>query len=296
MPNERRDSFASYRERLDDLGFTPSRRLGQNFLLDPSLHRVLVETVDPRPADLVLEVGAGLGFLTRELAGCCSVVAVEVDDRLYGVLAAERGSYPGGGETVELVHADVLVRSRINPVVLEALARVRSAQPQGGRFMVVANLPYAIAGPLMAELALLPDPPGEIAVLIQLELAQRITAMPGTREYGSLAVQLQLGYRPRFLRRVGAQVFRPRPRVDSAMVHLESREDGCLHRSVKERRAMASFWRHLFASRRKKLRNAKVLQGRLGVPGANEVLERRPDSVAPADLLALWDEFGAGRS
>ena len=295
MPNEGRDSFASYRERLDALGFTPSRRLGQNFLLDPSLHRVLVEAVCPQTADLVLEVGAGLGFLTRVLAESCRVVAVEVDNRLQGILAAEREGYPGGGETVQLVNADALVRSRINPVVLEAVARARSTQPAQSRFMVVANLPYAIAGPLLAELAALAEPPSEMAVLIQLELAQRISAVPGTREYGALAVQLQLAYRPRLLRRVGAQVFRPRPKVDSAMVHLEPREDGSLHRSAEERREMGVFWRHLFASRRKKLRNAKVLQGKSGSELSAAILDCRPDTVAPEDLLALWDQLATDR-
>lgn len=290
----RSKGFAAYKELLDARGFHPSRRLGQNFLLDPSLHRVLVDAVAPRPEDLVVEVGAGLGFLTRELAGRCRVVAVEIDDRLFRLLQDEVATFPGGGADVRLLHADVLSRSRINPAVLEVLAEERAAGPRGiGRLLVVANLPYAIAGPLLAEFSSLDQPPIEMAVLVQLELAERLTAVPGTRAYGALAVQLQLGYEARFLRKVGAQVFRPRPNVDSGMVHFGPRPDGCRDRPAAERRAMGVFWRQVFAARRKKLKNAAVLRSAVGgelvahLPA--DLLDRRPDAATPAELLALWD-------
>ncbi len=290
---EGRDSFAHYRALMDSMEFKPSRRLGQNFLLDPTLHRVLVDAADPQPEDLVLEIGPGLGFLTRELAGRCRVLAVEVDARLHSILVGELRDFVDGGSSVRLLHCDVLQRSRLHPEVLAALAEERQRQP--GRLLVVANLPYAISGPLLAELCCLERPPDAMAVLIQLELAQRIAAGPGTREYGSLSVQLQLAYQPQLLRRVGAQVFRPRPQVDSAMLQLSPRQDGCADLLAGERRELGEFLRQAFASRRKKLRNARVLAGRDLAPYLDPLLELRPDAVAPNDLLALFLQLRESR-
>ena len=284
-----RESFATYKELMASSGFRPSRRLGQNFLLDPSLHRVLVDAVDPGPDDLVLEIGPGLGFLTRELAGRTRVLAVEVDQRLVELLRRELPGFPGGGDSVRLLHNDALERSRLHPVLVAAIAEERARLGPDGRFCVVANLPYAIAGPLIAELTLLQEPPVAMALLVQLEMARRLAAVHDTRDYGALTVQLQLNYDVRFLRRVGAQVFRPRPRVDSGIVHLLARTGGCLARTPVERRAIAGFLRQLFSSRRKKLRNARVLRDGPDLPGADELLERRPDAVDPETLLGLWD-------
>lgn len=271
---------------MDSLQFKPSRRLGQNFLLDASLHRVLVNAADPRPGDLVLEVGPGLGFLTRELSGRARILAVELDGRLHEILGRELPGFACGGDSVRLLHCNALASSQIHPRVIEAMAEERAAHD--GRFLVVANLPYAISGPLMAELTCLPSPPDELAVLVQLELAQRITAAPGTREYGALSVLLQLAYQPSILRKVSAEVFRPRPRVDSAMLHLAPRQpvDGGL--VDLDRRALAAFLRQAFAGRRKKLRNAKVITGRSVAPHLQDLLELRPDAVAPNDLLELF--------
>lgn len=290
MGDSGRDRFASYRELMDSLGFKPSRRLGQNFLLDPSLHRVLVEAVDPRPGDLVLEVGPGLGFLTRELAGRARVLAVELDARLHQIISRELPGYVDGGESIRLLHCDVLQRSRIHPRVIEALAEERAVHR--GRFLVIANLPYAISGPLLAELAVLPSPPDELAILIQLELAQRIAGSPGTKDYGALTVQLQLAYRPSILRKVGAQVFRPRPQVDSAMLHLAPRTDGGTDLDHEDRRRLAVFLRQVFAGRRKKMRNAKVLAACSVAPHLEHLLELRPDAVAPNEFLELFQQLG----
>jgi 16S rRNA (adenine1518-N6/adenine1519-N6)-dimethyltransferase len=289
-----RESFATYKELMRSYGFRPSRRLGQNFLLDASLHRVLVDAVNPGAGDLVLEIGPGLGFLTRELAGQTRVLAVEVDDRLVSVLRRELPGFPGGGESVRLLHADALQRSRLHPDLLEAIAEELGRLGPGGRFCVVANLPYAIAGPLIAELTLLPTPPVEMALLVQLEMAQRLSAVHDTREYGALTVQLQLGYDIRFVRKVGSQVFRPRPQVDSGIVHLRVRSGGVLDRGADERRELGGFLRQLFCSRRKKLRNARVLRDHGPLPGAEELLQLRPDAVAPAALLGLWDATRPG--
>jgi 16S rRNA (adenine1518-N6/adenine1519-N6)-dimethyltransferase len=295
--DEGRDSFATYKELLREYGFHPSRRLGQNFLLDASLHRVLVDTVRPTLDDLVIEVGPGLGFLTRELAGRCRVLAVEVDNRLVQILGRELRGLPDGGSSVRLVHADVLRRSKLNPDVLDILAEERAALPSHGRTLMVANLPYSIAGPLIGELILLDEPISEMVLLLQLEMAKRLTATHDNRDYGALTVQLQSSYDTTFLRRVGSQVFRPRPLVDSAIVHIQARTDGCLSRTGEERRALSGFLRQVFSSRRKKLRNAKVLAG-VDLAGSElaPLLELRPDAIEVSALVELFDEVRKGSS
>lgn len=290
LTNPGRNRFAAYRDLMDSMDFKPSRRLGQNFLLDPSLHRVLVDAADPQAGDLVLEVGPGLGFLTRELSGRARTLAVEVDGRLHKIMSGELSDFACGGASIRLLHCDALKSSRIHPQVLEALTEERATHT--GRFLVIANLPYAISGPLLAELASLPSPPDELAVLIQLELAQRIAAQPGTKAYGALSVQLQLAYEPSILRKVGAQVFRPRPQVDSAMLHLAPRAEGYAGLGPMDRQGLGVFLRQIFAGRRKKLRNAKVLAGRVVAPHLEHLLELRPDAVAPNEFLGLFCHLG----
>ncbi|MCA8957756.1 MAG: ribosomal RNA small subunit methyltransferase A [Planctomycetes bacterium] len=284
---EARDSFRAFKERLDAVGFRPSRRLGQNFLLDATLHRVIADAVAPTAADLVLEVGAGLGFLTRELAGRSRVLAVEIDPRLYAVLDAELRRLGPRGATVELLHSDVLQRSRIHPDVAARLTALQ--QVTQGRFLVAANLPYAISGPLLAELVLMHVPPTEMALLVQLEVAQRICAAPGTKAFGALSALLQLAHTPRLLRRVSAQVFRPRPQVESAIVHLGPPTGAFARRPAAARREVAVFLRQLFASRRKKLGNARVLAAMPRTEETRTLLDARAEELAPHVLLELFD-------
>ncbi|MHC4514252.1 MAG: 16S rRNA (adenine(1518)-N(6)/adenine(1519)-N(6))-dimethyltransferase RsmA [Planctomycetota bacterium] len=287
-PEGGRAPLAHYRQLLSEVGFRPSRRLGQNFLLEPELHRVVADAVGPQPEDVVLEVGAGLGFLTRELAARCRVLAVEVDDRLCALLVRELGCHPN----IRLLPVDALARSRLSPEVTEALAE--ELRECAGRFLVVANLPYAISGPLLAALVTMPSPPAAMALMVQLEFARRLTAAPACKDYGSLSVLVQLGYDARLLRRVSAEVFWPRPQVDSALVVLQQREDGILTQPAGERVELAHFLRQLFCARRKKLRNAGILRrapglaDRVGGNVAADLLEQRPDAVLPAELSHLW--------
>ena len=280
-----RGPMRGYREQLRELGFRPSRRLGQNFLLEPALHRLLVESVAPTKDDLVLEVGAGLGFLTRELAGRCRVLAVEVDRRLHRILERELGPQQG----VRIVAADALVRARLGPELTAALAEERAGCR--GRLLLIANLPYAIAGPLLVATITMAAPPAAMALLVQQEFAARLAAVPGTKAYGALSALAQLACHVTVLRRVGAEVFWPRPKVDSSMVRLTARADGILGEPPAAREALARFLRQLFAARRKKLRNARVLAGDSDRLPA-ELLERRPDAVAPEELLELWRRVG----
>lgn len=286
MTDGGRDPFAHYRARLDAIGFRPSSARGQNFLLDPTLHRVIAEAAAPGRGDLALEIGIGLGFLTRELAARAGrVVGVEIDDRL---LAVARDELRGTG--AELLLADALggPGGSIDPAVVAAVER---AQPPDGAFLVVANLPYAVSGPLLAELTCLPRAPDRIVVLVQRELGLRLASAHDTADYGGLAAQLQASYAIEYLRTVGAEVFRPRPKVSSAIVRLVRRPDPPFA-TVAERRSFQVFVRVLFGKRRKVLRTtlaeaAAALQRPLPSLAA-DVLQQRAEALSPAALVALW--------
>lgn len=201
---------------LSRLGFRPSKRLGQNFLQDTNLARALVRDAEVEAGAFVLEVGPGLGRLTSPLleAGA-RVLAVEVDGRLVEALR----EHLGDAEGLELLHADVLAgKHRLEPEVARLL-------PAAGDWHLVANLPYVISAPLLVVLASLANPPRTMSVLVQREVADRIRAEPGSADWGPLSIRLQVGYEARAGREVDPRLFWPRPRVQSAVVHLHRRED-----------------------------------------------------------------------
>jgi 16S rRNA (adenine1518-N6/adenine1519-N6)-dimethyltransferase len=294
---EGRAPFARYRALMAAHGFRPSRRFGQNFLLEPALHRAIADAVEVGAEDLVLEVGPGLGFLTRELAArAAAVIAVEIDPRLCRILRGELSDLAEAGARVELLESDVLGRGGVlaGPVE-DALARAR---PGRRRELVVANLPYAVTGPfLAAAVQARGGIPDAMALLVQLELAERLAAAPGTPAYGGLSALVQAGYAVDLLRRVGREVFRPRPNVDSAIVRLRRREDAAFGRlGVEARTAFARFLRLVFAARRKTLRHGLARAGaELGLrfDADPELLALRAEALGGDRLLEL---FGSGRA
>ena len=290
-----RDPFARYRERLAALGFRPSRHLGQNFLLDPSLHRAVVDAAGIEPADIVLEVGGGLGFLTRELvARAAHVLVAEIDPRLVTLLREDYGA----NAKVEIVPGDALGPADSLAPALEAAIASACASRPGARLCVAANLPYAAAGPLLVALAVREGGTevASAAVLVQSEVAERMTAATGTKAYGSLPALLQTLFELELERRVGREVFRPRPQVDSAIVSLRARP-GVDPRLAGRRVLFARFVRALFLSRRKTLRHAfdrLILDWR----DRPELLSRAAlraeqlDPPALVELFATLEAFG----
>ena len=177
---------------LRSLGASPSRRLGQNFLTDPRVVERVAAAAAPAPADLVLEIGPGLGVLTERLAAAGSrVVAVEIDRALAAFL---RGTFSAEGR-VRIVEGDALDgRGDLSPALLRALEEAGGRAE--GRLLVAANLPYSAATPILLSLLLLPEPPDDIVVMVQKEVADRIRAAPSTAAYGPLSVLVQAVARP----------------------------------------------------------------------------------------------------
>jgi len=211
-----RPPFSTFRAALEARGFRPSRRLGQNFLLDENMVRAIVRDARIEPGDFVLEVGAGCGFLSLHLleAGA-DLVCVEIDDRLAPI--AKELLAPFGG--ARFLECDALAgKHALAPAIEEVLPRDRP-------WHLVSNLPYSISGPLLAVLAGHALAPATMTVLVQREVAARIAGKPGTADWGPLSIRLQLRYQPRIVRAVGPELFWPRPQVESAVVRLERRPD-----------------------------------------------------------------------
>jgi len=247
---------------LAEAGLRLDRRLGQHFLVDGNLMRVLVAEADLGPDDTVLEVGAGLGNLTElliEQAGW--VVAVEIDPRLAAV-ARERLA---GAANLDLLRTDALKdKHTFSPALVErVLARQRAV---GGPLKLVANLPFAAATPLVAELLVAGPVPERLVFTVQKELADRLAAAPATRDYGPVGVLVQALAEVQVLRRLGPSVFWPRPRIWSAMVRILPSAE---RRSrIADLAVFRAVLKGLFGHRRKQAARSLALSPTLGgTPG-----------------------------
>jgi len=213
------------------------RRLGQHFLVDTGWRRHILSTLRVQPNEVWLEIGAGHGEMTQELARAAArVIAIELDPRLVESLRRLAREQP----KIEVAAGDVLALD------LPALA--------GGRFQVYGNLPYYITSPILRRLFDNADQIGAIHVVVQWEVAARLVARPCRREYGYLSVLAQFYSRPEIVLRIPPGAFRPRPRVGSALVALRSNGARAALRLEDERRFL-KFVQQCFAQKRKTLAN-----------------------------------------
>lgn len=278
-----RPEWGAVKSALAAAGFRPSRRLGQNFLLDDACARAIVRDAGVGEGDFVLEVGPGWGALTAHLlAAGCEVLAVEVDLRL---LELARRFLPAG--RVEWVHADVLRSKR------ELAPEVEARLPAGAPWHLVSNLPYAVAGPLLAQLAARDRPPSSGTALVQLEVAERLAARPGDPAWGALGAVVQASLGVRLGRRLAPELFWPRPKVESALVHLAPLPE---RRPAADRARLAALVAVLFQHRRQSLLRvlARALDDR---PLARELLARQGlDPSSRGERLAMSELFGLADS
>jgi 16S rRNA (adenine1518-N6/adenine1519-N6)-dimethyltransferase len=253
---EPRQTLSYLRQLFESRGIKPKNKLGQNFLIDLNLVDLLVRTAELSPRDLVVEVGSGTGSLTNLLAHQAgAVVSVELDTAFFQLT----GEVVQGRNNVTLIHADILKnKNQLNPEVLTAIhgARNRSGCE---RIKLVANLPYAVGTPVIANF-LLEEPLERLVVTVQWEIAERLMAGPGIKDYGALAVLVQSVADVELVRRLAPSVFWPRPQVASAIVLIQPNAAKRSH--VGDLLRFRRFLRDLYVHRRKNLRGALV-----GLPG-----------------------------
>ncbi len=292
QPSSDKQTLSFLLRRFRQTGIVPRTDLGQNFLIDMNLQQVLLDAARIGPDDVVLEVGTGTGGLTRQMAPlAAAVVSVEVDRNLHQLAGEELFHFAN----VTLLHADVLkTKGRIEPAVLEAVQRQLEAGP-GRRLKLVANLPYNVATPLISNLLALDHPPDTMTVTVQKEVADRIVARPGVKDYGALAIWIQSQCRAEIVRVVAPSVFWPRPKVSSAFVQVML--DETLRQRIPDRAFFHQFVRSMFCHRRKVLRSELLSAQRQFNKGqVDELLAGlgleptvRAERLGPEEMLRLCE-------
>ena len=220
--------------------FKAKKSLGQNFLKDASVIEAIADGTGCGPLDTVVEIGPGLGALTDALSERAGkVVAVELDDRLIPVLNTKFALR----DNVQIVHADIL-KFDWSGVSAET----------GGTLRIAGNLPYYITTPILLGILEKDVPAENITVMVQKEVADRIVAPPGGKDYGVLSVSLQYYADVRKILDVPAECFSPRPKVDSAVVVLDLKKERALLKE--EEPVFFRFVKQAFSQRRKTLPNS----------------------------------------
>ena len=299
---------------LASAGASPNKRLGQHFLIDLNLMRLLVDSANITCDDVVLEVGCGTGSMTEALAERAGrVVAVELDRGLFGLAEKQLA----GTQNVELINADALeTKHTISGRILDALARAREEKrghstfssvtmpfgekgecPLFPRLLLVANLPYNAASLVMVNLVTGPTVADAMYVTVQKEVAQRMTAEAGSADYGTLSIYLNATGDSQIIRVLKPAVFWPQPQVESAMVAFV-RNPAKVGRIANMQLFTQTV--HLFMGHRRKTLSAcaKLAREKLAAMADwPEIFERcgiepkkRPEQLAPDDYVAISNQ------
>ena len=271
-------TLAEIRQLLESYGLSPRKSFGQNFLIDHNLIRALIDAAGVGDGDLVLEVGPGTGSLTEPLLDRgCTVIACEIDRGLASVMRDRFGDRA----RFTLVEGDCLQSKKtLAPAIVENLAQ----RP----FTLVANLPYGVATPLVLELLTRHAEARGMHVTVQHEVAQRLAAQPGTKQYGMFGVVVQALAHVRVIKRIPSACFWPRPDVSSAMVSIERRPDPLTARPGE----FSRFCVRLFSMRRKQL-GAALGRSLAFPPGVAP--DSRAEQLTPGQLVALFEAERAAR-
>lgn len=273
-------------EILQKYQFRFAKKFGQNFLIDTHVLDKIVRAAEITEEDYVLEIGPGIGTLTQYLCEAAKhVFAVEIDDNLIPILQDTLSAY----NNVTVIHQDVL-KLDINELV--------EKQCEGKRIKVVANLPYYITTPILMGLFENHIPMESVTVMVQKEVALRMQAPPGGKDYGALSLAVQFYAEPYIVANVPPNCFMPRPNVGSAVIRLTSHETPI---AVKNEKLMFDIIRASFNQRRKTLVNGLHHAGlfQLSKEELGAVLERvgidvnaRGETLTLAQFAALSDALG----
>lgn len=258
---------------LEKLNIKPSKRLGQNFLTDNNLLEFIFRAAAPKKDEFIIEVGPGLGALTRLLLKSeAEITAVEYDSRLADYLKESIHT-----PNFHLIHQDACKLD------------FWSIIPHNRDCRIIANLPYSITTPLIAKFIDMPTPPKDMLFLLQKETAERLAALPNNKSYGSITVQIQNVYETEYLRTVPPEVFYPKPIVHSAIVKFTRKQAIPV---IHERKALNVIVRTAFSKRRKKMINN--LQPEFKKVDLKSVFDKlkidqniRAENLSPADYLKL---------
>lgn len=264
---------------LESLGIEPKKGLSQNFLIDGNIIRKIVSTAHVQPGDVVLEIGPGPGALTEALlAYGATVIAVEKDPILARALDRLQKD-----DRLHVHNSDIMefdAESSLKPFL------------KGKKAKLIANLPYHLTTPILERFIARRSIFSQLVVMVQEEVARRLTAPPGNRIYGSLTVFLNYYSHPRYAFRVSNSCFYPVPKVDSAVVALELKEPP----AVADEASFFELTRTAFEQRRKMLRSSlRKLYTPDDVMQALESLGKsplaRPEELSIDEFVALFDQL-----
>ncbi|MGG0739915.1 16S rRNA (adenine(1518)-N(6)/adenine(1519)-N(6))-dimethyltransferase RsmA [Niallia taxi] len=271
---------------LEKYGFSFKKSLGQNFLIDTNILRNIVDHAELSESSGAIEVGPGIGALTEQLAKRAKkVVAYEIDQRLLPILSETLEPYPNA----QVIHSDVL-KANVKEMIEQEFAGIDD-------IMLVANLPYYVTTPIIMKILEENLPLRGIVVMLQKEVADRISAKPSTKEYGSLSIAIQYYTVPEVVMIVPKTVFVPQPNVDSAVIRLTIRQKPLVE--VRSEEFFFRVTRASFAQRRKTILNNLTSQLDNGKEKKEAILSalqtagiepsRRGESLSIEEFAALSD-------
>lgn len=268
------------KELVQKYNFRFSKSLGQNFLIDDSVPRDIVNGAEVCEEDLVIEIGPGVGTLTAQLLKRAKrVVAIELDSSLIPILTEELGDNP----KFQLIHNDAL-KVDFNEIIGDEKS-----------VKLVANLPYYVTTPIIVNLLKGGYNFKSLTIMIQKEVAERMNAEPNCKDYGALSILVQYYCNTKIVRKVPPSCFIPRPKVDSIVIRLERLEEPSV--KVKNEKLFFEIVRHAFNMRRKTLWNAtknvklpKELMEK-AYEEANIDPKRRGETLSLAEFGALSDSI-----
>jgi len=294
--NDHRQTATYLSNRLAAAGLKPVTRFGQNFLIDLNLVDLIARSAELTKDDMVLEIGTGIGSLTKQLSDQAgAVLSVEIDANLHQMAGEELDGRPN----VRLIHGDALRnKNALRPDLMEQVRDARSRLGDESRFLLVSNLPYNIATPIISNLLLETPSPDLIVVTIQKELGDRIVAQPGSKDYGALSVWIQSLCETEIVRILPPSVFWPRPKVHSAILRLRAVPEW--RESFVDLKHFHQTVRSLFFHRRKFLRSVVIsaMKGRLERSTVDQILGKlghgetaRAEELPVPQIQALAEEL-----